>query len=398
MSESPASEPRHEEVRSDAELREEHIRQLVKIRRLLITLVLFASVLACFFAKDVLLPVILGLMLALTLSPIVRGAGRIGVPAPVSAALLVITFGTAIAAGGYAASGPVGSWLSEAPELGQELRIKLRGLLASVERVKQASEEVGGIAEQAGSGEVQRVAIEQPGILNSAVSSAASAGTTLVVALVLALFILSAGDMFRVKLVETMPRLSEKKRAVKILYGVERAISQYLLTITLINAGLGLAVWGLMALAGLPKAYIWGIVAFTFNFLPFIGAVAGVILVAMYSILTFDMLGQAIIPPLLYLAATSLEGQIITPSILGRRLELNTVSVFVTVVFWGWLWGIAGALMAVPFLVIVKVACDNVETLRTLGKFLGGADTQVAAAREPDEPEEPKGDEQSIKA
>ncbi len=367
--------------------RAEHLNQLVRIRRHLLTLVLFTTVLACFFAKDVILPIILGLMLALTLSPIVRGARRIGVPAPVSAVLLVASFGVAIVVGGYAASGPIGNWIAQAPELGEQVQAKLRGLTESVEKVKEATEEVGDITEEAGSARVQRVAIEQPGILNSAVSNAASAGTTLAVTLVLALFLLASGDMFRIKLVEVAPKLSDKKRALKIMYGVERAISRYLLTITLINAGLGIVVWCLMMVAGLPKAYVWGLVAFVFNFLPFIGAVAGVILVALFSILTFDTLGAAILPPLLYLTATSIEGQIITPSILGRRLELNTVSVFVTVVFWGWLWGIAGALMAVPFLVIVKVVCDNVPSMSMLGHFLGSSDMRVVVdEREAPEP------------
>ncbi|PIL20018.1 hypothetical protein P775_11565 [Puniceibacterium antarcticum] len=356
----------------------ESLIQLNKIRRILLFLALLALVMACFFAKDVLLPIILGLMLALTLSPIVRGAGRLGVPAPLSGILLIVFMGAGMVAGGYAVSGPISTWMQDAPEMGEQLREKFRGLSESVEKVKEASKEVEGLTEEAAaSNRVQKVAIQQPGILNSAVSNAASTGTTLAVTLVLALFLLASGDMFRVKLVEVLPSLSEKKRALKIVYGVERAISRYLLTITLINAGLGLAVWALLMLAGLPKPYVWGLVAFVFNYLPFLGAIAGVVLVGIYSVLSFDTLGHAAIAPLLYLAATTLEGQIITPSVLGRRLELNTVSVFITVVFWGWLWGIAGALMAVPFLVIVKVVCDNVESMKTLGYFLGSADMGV---------------------
>ncbi|MBJ3762647.1 AI-2E family transporter [Maribius pontilimi] len=365
--------------------RAESVRQLTKIRHLLAFLSLLAATLACFFAKDVLLPLILGVMLALTLSPIVRSAGRVGIPAALSAAVLVLGLGVGIVMAGYAASGPVAGWMEQAPEMGDRLRDKLRGVSESVEKVKEASAEVEEIADQTGDLRVQKVAIQQPGILNSAVSNAASAVTTLAVALVFALFLLASGDMFRAKLVEVMPKLSDKKRALKIMSGVERAISRYLLTITLINAGLGLAVFALMAAAGLPKPYVWGLVAFVFNFLPFLGAIAGVILVAMFSILSFDTLGQATIPPLLFLAATSVEGQFVTPAILGRRLELNTVSVFVTVVFWGWLWGIPGALMAVPFLVIVKVICDNLDSLSTLGHFLGASDMRVRV----DEPVEP---------
>ncbi|EKE44246.1 hypothetical protein OCGS_1762 [Oceaniovalibus guishaninsula JLT2003] len=360
-------------------------REVRRVRRLLVATLLLGLVITCFFAKDVLLPIILGTMLALTLSPVVRGAGRIGIPAPLTAAGLIVSLATALAFGGYAMSGPVSNWIAEAPEMGDVLRQKLEGIFRSVEKVREASEEVGEIAEQTGGG-VQKVAIQQPGILSSAVSNAASIGTTVAVALVLALFLLASGEMFYVKLVETFPKMSEKKRALRIVYGVEKAISRYLLTITAINAGLGIVIGTLMTLIGLPNGYIWGFVAFILNFLPFLGAVAGTLLVGAYAILSFDQLSQAALAPALYLTATAVEGQIVTPTILGRRLEMNTVSVFITVVFWGWMWGIAGALMAVPFLVIVKVICDNVEGWQTLGNFLGSSRIEVdtGPAEEPE--------------
>ncbi len=359
------------------------VRELQRIRAMLTVVVLIGVTIAMFFARDVMLPLILGAMLALTLSPVIRALGRAGLPAPLSAASLILTLGAVLGVAGYAMSGPVSTWVAEAPALGAQVQERLAGLLASVEQVKEASDQVEEMASQAGDGSVQQVTLAQPGILNSAASYAASIGTTVSVALVLALFILASGDMFYAKIVEAYPRLSEKKRALKIVYGVERAISSYLLTITIINAGLGLAVFALMWAIGLPNAYIWGFVAFIFNFLPFLGAIAGVALVGLYSVVTLEPLGHALLAPALYLAATSVEGQLVTPTILGRRLKLNTVSVFVTVVFWGWLWGIAGALMAVPFLVIVKVICDNADSLRTLGNFLGSADTRIAA-REPE--------------
>ncbi len=358
------------------------VRELQRIRGMLTVIVLIGAVIALFFARDVFLPLILGAMLALTLSPVIRAMGRAGLPAPASAGILIVALAVILGAGGYAMSGPVSAWVADVPELGQQVRLKLDGFFDQVEQVKEASDQVEEMASQTADGTVQRVALEQPGILNSAASYAMSIGTTISVALVLALFILASGDMFYSKLVESYPRMSEKKRALKIVHGVERAISHYLLTITVINACLGLVIFALMWAIGLPNAFVWGFVAFAFNFLPFIGAVVGVALVAVYALVMLDPVGHALLAPALYLAATSVEGQLITPTVLGRRLKLNTVSVFVTVVFWGWLWGIAGALMAVPFLVIVKVICDNVDSLKTLGNFLGSADTTVEAKRE----------------
>lgn len=357
------------------------LREMQRIRSMLMICMLMGMVIACFFARDVLLPIILGLMLALTLSPVVRGAQRAGVPPPLTAVVLIVSLGGVLSVGGYAASYPISDWMEAAPELGQQVRERLDGIFRSVEKVKEASDQVEDIAQQGEDGAVQRVVMDQPGLINSAATYAMSIGASMLVALVLALFVLASGDFFYVRLVEAYPRMSEKKRALKIVYGVERAISHYLFTITLINAGLGVVVFLLMWWVGLPNAFVWGLLAFGMNFLPFIGAIFGVVLAGLYAIISIEPLGQALLAPALYLAATSLEGQIITPAVLGRSLKLNTVSVFVTVVFWGWLWGVPGALMAVPFLVIVKVVCDNVDSLKTLGSFLGSADTTVAEKR-----------------
>lgn len=342
-----------------------------RIHRLLVGIFLILLVMALFFAKDVFLPIILGVLLSLTLSPIVRGLSRLGVPAALSAIVLILGLGGGMFTTAYLMSGPVSAWVNEAPDMGEQLKRKLRGVNETVEGIKKASEEVEEIATTSASKDVQKVSIEQPGLLNTAVTSFASVVTSSLVALVLALFLLASDDLFYGKIVASFGRFSDKKRALRVVYDIERKVSRYLLTITLINAGLGLAVATALSVFGLPNAYIWGVVAFLLNFLPFIGAMGGVLLVAIYSIVTYDSLSYAMIAPGLYLILTAIEGQIVTPTVLGRRLELNTVSVFLTVVFWGWLWGIAGALMAVPFLVLVKVVCDNVESLQTFGSFLG---------------------------
>jgi predicted PurR-regulated permease PerM len=162
-----------------------------------------------------------------------------------------------------------------------------------------------------------------------------------------------------------------------MVYDIERRVSHYLLTIALINAGLGICVGIVLTVLGMPYPYIWGIAAFLLNFLPYLGALTGVALVAALSIVTFDSFSYALLPPLAYLTLTTLEGNVVTPMLLGRRLELNTVAVFLTVVLWGWLWGVAGALVAVPFLVVFKVIADNIEGMEVIGNFLGAADAPL---------------------
>jgi len=312
---------------------------------------------------------VIGILLALTLSPVVRSLSRAGIPSQVSAVVLIFGIGISSATGAYFISGPVTDWVQNAPQMGTKLRYKLAGLTASVEAVKEASEEVEALADTA-SPDVEKVVIQRPGLLASAVSQLASFGTSVTVGLILALFILASGDLFYIKLVEAFPTFRDKKRAIRIVHDIERRISHYLFTITLINAGLGLSIAIALSLIGIPHPYIWGVAAFLLNYLPFVGAIAGTFAIAAFSVINVDSIAYALTAPAVYFLLTSIEGQFVTPTVLGRRLEMNTVSVFLTVVIWGWLWSVPGALMAVPFLVLLKVICDNFEGLSVLGNFL----------------------------
>ncbi len=352
------------------------------IRRTLGLILLVLLTMGFYFAKEVILPLLMGTLLALTLSPVVRSLQRRGIAPAISAAVLILVLG--ICAGGAAlmVSGPVSGWINDAPRLEAVLKLKLQSLATSVAKVKEASEQVDQITTGTADPLVQRVAVQSPGLLTLAVSNVAAVAATTLVTLILALFLLASGDLFYVKLIDAFPRFGDKKRALRIVYGIERSVSRYLFTVTIINGGLAAAIGVGMWAIGMPQPLVWALLAFFVNFLPYIGPLAGAALAGAVAVVTFDHLGQAVLAPMLYLAMTSIEGQFITPVVLGRKLELNTVSVFVTVVFWGWLWGIAGALMAVPFLVCVKVLCDNVTPLRTLGTFLGAsaAPTERAAA------------------
>lgn len=349
------------------------LRHLGAIRRLLELILLTLLVIGLYFAKEVVLPLLMGGILALTLSPTVRTLQRMGIAPPVTAVALILSLGLVVGGGAFVASGPVSAWVDQAPQLGARLKAKFVALTSSVDAMRSATAQVDNLASPAADGSVQRVSIQSPGLLNSAVSNAASVLSTILVMLVLALFLLASGDMFYVKLIETFPKFGDKKRALRIVYGIERSISRYLLTVTLINAGLGLVVGIAMGLTGMPQALVWAAAAFLFNFLPYVGPVIGIGLSAAVAAVTFPGLSHALLVPALYGGAALVEGQFVTPILLGRRMQLNTVAMFVTLVFWGWLWGIAGALMAMPFLVCLKVICDNVDPLRTLGNFLSSA-------------------------
>jgi predicted PurR-regulated permease PerM len=155
-----------------------------------------------------------------------------------------------------------------------------------------------------------------------------------------------------------------------VVYDVERDVSRYLFTVALINAALGVAVGAGLWLIGMPTPFLWGVTAALFNFLPYVGPLVTILLVAVMSIVSFDSIGYAMLAPAFVIFCQVVEGQILTPLIVGRRLELNAVAIFIAVAFWSWLWGFIGALLAVPLLVVVKVFCDHFEGLQNFGNFL----------------------------
>jgi predicted PurR-regulated permease PerM len=352
------------------------------IRTLLIGIFILVAVYALYFARDFVMPVVLAFLLALMLTPIVRFLKKRGVPEALSATLLVLISVAAIASAGYFLSGPVVQLANEAPEIGRRVTERLSEFRHPFEKFMAVTHEVEKVTETAQEPGVQRVVVAQPGILSQAAGNLLSAATTAAITFVLSLFLLASGTMFYEKIIQSFARLSEKKRALRMVYDVEREISRYLLTVALINAGLGTAIGlGLWAL-GMPNPAVWGVAAAAFNFLPYIGALATIVLVACISLITFDTLSYAMLAPLLVVLCNVVEGQIVTPLVVGRRLEINAVAIFIAVAFWSWLWGFVGALIAVPLLVVIKVFCDHFDSWRHVGNFLSAHQGPEAAEAE----------------
>lgn len=352
---------------------------LVSIQRSLRVLVVLAVLVTVFFTRDLLLPILLGFLLALTLRPVARAMVGAGLPNAIAATILVLSAMIATVTIIAGSAGTVAMWSDEIPRMGTEIRFKLSGMTQAVEDVRTATQEVEGMT---GSDGTQTVVLQKPGLIDAAFSTFLKTGATLIVTFVLALLVLASGDMYYRKVVQAFQTLSDKKRALNTIYDIERRVSRYLLTITIINAGLGVAVAAYLAALGMPNAYVWGIAAALFNFLPYIGGFIGSILVAAFALVQFDSVGYALLAPLGYQFLTAVEGQFLTPWLVGRRLSLNPVAVFLTVGLWAWLWGIPGALIAVPVLVVLKVICENFDTLRTVGIFLSGSDDTAAPASE----------------
>jgi predicted PurR-regulated permease PerM len=345
---------------------------------------------AIYFAKDILLPIALAFMLTLTLSPVVRYFAKYHVPEALSALMIVLAVVGGSAASIYYLSGPVSGWIDGAPQTGRQIRDKIAALRGPVDAAVNASKQMEEIASSSDPS-VQKVVVQQPGLLAKAAGGALSFGSTAGITIVLLFFLLASGRLFYEKLVRILPTMHEKKRAIRVVYAVEEEVSSYLLTITAINVGFGLTIGCIMWALGMPNPLLWGVIATALNYIPYVGALVGMCIVAIVALVSLPTPGVALLAPTLYFATTIIEGQFLTPALVGKRLEMNTVAVFLAVAIWGWLWGVLGALMAVPILVSIRVFCDHFEGLSSLGEFLSGRTSDEAEIDDPAEGTESAG-------
>lgn len=327
-----------------------------------------------YYARGFFLPLILALLITLAFLPLVRTLYRRGIPPVATAVMVVVAIGAGVVGLSVLLAEPTAKMLTEAPQIIEQLRDRFGGSGGGpLSRLVEASEQLQAMAEGTDEpGAPQKVVIAQPGIVSWAADTLSGIGGTLGATLLFVVFLLSSGDLFLQKLVRVLPTLSDKKRSLRVVHDVESEVSRYLFTITLINVGFGAAVGLSMAALGMPNPVLWGVGAALLNYVPYLGALVGIGLAAAIGLITFPTLGMAALPPLAYFVCNAIEGSIVTPLTLGRRLELNPVAILVALAFGGWMWGIVGALIGVPLLVVVKVFCDHFEGLANFGEFLSG--------------------------
>ncbi|KKN80521.1 hypothetical protein LCGC14_0328410 [marine sediment metagenome] len=328
------------------------------------------------------LPVIIALLFALVMSPVVRFLRRrLKIWEPISAFVLVIGTTMTLISGFYMLSDPIAKIVNDAPRYAAAVDAEMRTVKNRLERLRSAQENVEKTAKSAAGGATDNeVVVKNPGLVDNAATAVPQMLASVGFTLVFLFFLLASGDLFYQKLIRSMPTLADKKRALHIAHDIERELSRYLFTITMINAGLGIAVGTLLWWVDMPTPVVFGALAMLLNFIPYIGALIGMAIVGVIALADFGNLAQALVPVLLYLACTTIEGQLVTPTIVGRRLEMNAAAVFLSVAFWGWIWGVVGMFLAVPVMVAIKVFASYVEPLAPLGDFLS-AETK----RTPDE-------------
>ena len=336
-------------------------------------IVVLALLYTLYFARAFLLPIAFAVLLTFLLSPVVRGLGKLKVPRGLAAALVVLTLLGAGTLGAYQLAGPVQTWIAKAPASIETARRGIRQLLRPFERVRRTAEQVETAAGNV-SGEPKPpvVVLQGPSIISRVFGSTQRFLAVLLEMLILLFFLLAAGDLFLRKLIKVLPHLQDKLKAIRIAREVESSISTYLGTMAAINIVEGIVVAGVLALMDIPSPLLWGVVVAALEFIPYLGGLAIVVILAIVGLSTFPTLGRALMVPGVFLLINTLQVNLITPQLLGQRLALNPVAVFVGLAFWFWIWGIPGAFIGVPMLAAFKICCDHIDMLRPVGEFLGG--------------------------
>lgn len=339
------------------------------VRRSLATLVLLACVVALDSAQPMLMPVVAALLLSFVLAPVVASLERAGVPRGLASAALVFMVVFTIASVAYLLIDPAQGFLRDLPDRLTALEGRLRTLQGSVETVSEAAESVSEITN--GNDGPQEVTVREGSPLMSLLGSAGALMASTLFAVALTFFFLLDGRNFLLRLVKTLPSLKARKRALRVAASIRGHASQYLLSITVINAALAAILTGWFWLLGLPTPLLWGVMAGVLNYIPYVGSMTGIATVAIVSFTMSDPSTHPVLAPAGYLVLTSLEGTLLTPAVLGRSMRLNPAAVLLAVLFWGWLWGVPGALLAVPLLATMKVVADAYPGLGAVGQMLG---------------------------
>ena len=351
----------------------------VNVRSIALTvLTVIALTWALWVAQTLFVPLLVGIVISLVLSPLVEGLRRVHVPRPLGATIVLSMLIASITGVGYQLSAPAADLAEELPKVARRVRLALvRSTVASespVANLQEAAEELKNATQpprdRTGAQPVRMV--EAPTPLRDYVVTGTGIAAQILLVLFLVFFLLSAGDLYKRKFVKlTGPSLSRKKITVQIIDEIKDQIGVYLRTLVLVSCIVGMATWLAYLAIGMPNAAVWGCLAAVANVVPYVGPtlVAGAASAMAFS--HFGTIGQALLVGGTQLAITSLEGFLLTPSLMGRSARMNPVAMFVGLLFWGWLWGTWGVVLGVPLLMALKVIADRVDDLHALGELLG---------------------------
>ena len=322
-------------------------------------------------AQGLLLPILLGMFFALVGNPIIRVLRRLHVPRFLAALLVVAGGLSATVALGTQLVEPASDWIREVPKELRDLTPKLRKMAKPMQDANLAAENIARAAggETSKRVEVVRTQVDDP---YKALTTTPRMLASVLAVVLLTLFFMVYGENLQRNAIALLPGRQQKKFTVELMQSIEHEISRYVLTISVINVLMGLLFAGvLFALkVPLPEALMWGTVVAVLNFAPYVGPLIGMGLMLLMGFVTFSDPWMSVLPAAIYLVLHTLEGQFITPIVLGRRMALSPLVLILALMVFGWLWGIAGLLLAVPLLVCVKLVLARVEGMEGWARLM----------------------------
>lgn len=327
---------------------------------------------ACALAAAIIVPLLLALLISLMLAPAVRFLCRWRLPRALSvvAVMLVALLLTTALIGSLI--GPARSWAAQVPKSLSRMEMAVSGLRSPLREASKASEQIAKLTDLDGGGNrPQKTQETEPGRLTQMLKATPGALTSLVLTSLLILIFLLHGEALLRKLVELAPALRLKKEIVLATRSAQHELSRYMISITTINGILGgltaLALWAL----GVDNPLLWGGIAAILNFVPFVGPMVTAALLVVVGFAQFTTPLSALYVPGVFLGLHFIEGQLLTPLVVGRRLALDPVMVFLALMLFGWLWGVAGLLMALPLLTCLRIVAQRWPGSNTLARLLG---------------------------
>jgi predicted PurR-regulated permease PerM len=334
-------------------------------------LFLIALFYTIYFAAQVLIPITIAVLLSVLLAPAVERLEHLGLPRGFASALIVIAAVALTVVAVMQLAGPAQDWVARAPAGVARVEERLKLIKKPIQELQKATEQIENAAEfEQRPSRRQIVELRRPSFAGELLSNTQRAFTSVGIVIILLYFLLATGDLFLRKLIAIMPTDENKTRVVDIAHSVKKDISFYLLTLTLTNIGYGLLVGGVAWYLGVESPMLWGALTLILSFAPYVGPVVIAIILAMATLISVDSVTSALILTGTYLAVLITVQNVISPQIWGKRLALNPVAIFVSIIFWGWMWGMAGALLAVPLLASFKIVADRVSLLRPAAEFL----------------------------
>jgi predicted PurR-regulated permease PerM len=352
------------------------------LARALTALVLLAVGALLYFGRVAFVPVALAVLFALVLSSAVEALHRLRVPRALGALLIVGTLLGAFAMAADALVSPAQHWLAGAPKVLQSVERRLRPAEGVMHRLQAVTTRAGALTNPLPPGAPAAAPAAPEAALTEAemVTATGATLTSLAAGVILTVFLLSGGPPMLARMAAALTTNLQAAHALRVIEALRRELGRYYGTIALINLGLGVATGAAMMGLGVPNPVLWGAMAALLNFIPYVGSATTLTVLTIVAVVSFDSTGRILAVAGTFLALATLEGQVVQPLLVGRRLELNPILVFLAVWFGGWFWGVAGIVIAVPALVALKVAAAHSTNAGALLAFISPTDSAPVTA------------------